>query len=802
MRLLFCLFADSIGLLPKHLFRNLLQSDERFNVKKFLRKLSLLFAAMAERDGIFGEYSIKYFNGGLFDSDSIIALDAADIGILNRVAVNYDWSHIAPAIFGTLFERSLDPERRSLIGAHYTSEEDILLLIEPVVMRPLQQRWAHVRDSILVTLGLPTEPATEAVILSEARSAQSKDPDALNPADTARTFLPTKPKRTAPKSLLTSNPEAERLLATWFDELAAVCILDPACGSGNFLYVALRRLLDLWKEAQDFAAHHNIQIAITYAVQKMPSPSQLFGIETEFYAHELASIVVWIGFLQWKHEHNILEHGDPILQKLSNIQHADAIMRYDESQKSDEHPNGKPYEPTWAAADFIIGNPPFLGGQEMLEDLSEKYVHDLRQVYEGRVPGGADLCTYWFEKARQQVKSGKASRVGLLATQSIRGGSNRTVLQRIKDSGDIFWAISDRLWKKTDSRKGEKKAMVQISMVGFDDGSQFEKILDGEVVTEIHPNLRSGLNTTTAHKLKENRGIAFQGPVKVGKFELKNDQAHKMFRMQNPHEKPNTDVIKPWLNANDMKLRPSHRFIIDFNSLDLEAAALYEAPFEYVKKVVKPKRDKNKNKKRREEWWKLGRTGAALKRAQRPLTRLLITGRVGKHRVFLWQDRETVPDSAIVAFARDDDYFFGVLQSKVHEVWARAQGTQLRDVKSGFRYTPKSTFETFPLPWVPKKEPSEDADDRVKAIGDAARELVRLRDNWLNPADATAEELKKLTFTNLYTENPTWLENAHRALDEAVFAAYGWPSSLTPQQILANLLALNHQRAAPANPPH
>jgi hypothetical protein len=194
MRLLFCLFADSVGLLPKHLFRNLLQSDERFVVKKFLRKLGLLFNAMAERDGIFGEHSIKYFNGGLFDSDSIIALDAADIGILNRVAVNYDWSHIAPAIFGTLFERSLDPARRSLIGAHYTSEEDILLLIEPVVMRPLQQRWANVRDSILTVLGLPTvapllssrsaaegsaSPSpTDAVISTEASrsDAQWRDP--------------------------------------------------------------------------------------------------------------------------------------------------------------------------------------------------------------------------------------------------------------------------------------------------------------------------------------------------------------------------------------------------------------------------------------------------------------------------------------------------------------------------------------------------------------------------------------------------------------------------------------------------
>jgi hypothetical protein len=272
MRLLFCLFADSIGLLPNRVFRRLIDSDNRFYPRKFLRMLTNLFAAMEKPDGIFGEYIIKHFNGGLFDSSSVIELDKADLGILHELATRYNWAHVAPAIFGTLFERSLDPARRSLIGAHYTSEEDILLLIEPVVMRPLQQQWAHTRASILTTLGLPTATPQNAVILSER--SESKDPDSADTAATSRAIQPTKPKS---RSLLNSNPEAERQLAAWFDVLAQVRILDPACGSGNFLYVALRRLLDLWKEAYDFAIQHNIQIAITYAVQKMPSPSQLYG---------------------------------------------------------------------------------------------------------------------------------------------------------------------------------------------------------------------------------------------------------------------------------------------------------------------------------------------------------------------------------------------------------------------------------------------------------------------------------------------------------------------------------------------
>ncbi len=292
MRLLFCLFADSIGLLPERVFRNIIQSQDRFLPKKFLRKLTLLFQAMSESDGIFGEHTIRYFNGGLFDDASTIALDPGDLGILYEVSKNYDWSHIAPAIFGTLFERSLDPKRRSLIGAHYTSEEDILLLVEPVLMRPLQRRWAEIREQVL-----------------EALEVERTRDDAENRRQTR----------------IKTDRESERLLAAWFDELVAVRVLDPACGSGNFLYVALRRMLDLWLEARKFAAEHGISLV----VPKMVSPSQLYGIETEFYAHELASIVVWIGFLQWKHEHGVLEDEEPILKKLDNIQHDDAIMRYD-----------------------------------------------------------------------------------------------------------------------------------------------------------------------------------------------------------------------------------------------------------------------------------------------------------------------------------------------------------------------------------------------------------------------------------------------------------------------------------------
>jgi type II restriction/modification system DNA methylase subunit YeeA len=746
MRILFCLFADSIGLLPNRVFRDMLQSDDRFLPRKFRRKLELLFEAMSEADGIFGPHSIKHFNGGLFDSAATIQLDVADLGILYEVSKNYDWSHIAPAIFGTLFERSLDPARRSLIGAHYTGEEDILLLIEPVLVQPLRKRWEAAKQRIL-----------EALEVERAEEAGRNHRQAR-----LRVDLP-----------------SEKLLGAWIEELTAVRVLDPACGSGNFLYVALRRMLDLWLEARSFAAEQGISLVF----KEMVSPRQLFGIETEFYAHELASIVVWIGFLQWKHEHGVLEDREPILEKLSNIEHADAILRYDEE--------GKPYEPAWPKTEFIVGNPPFLGGKRLRRELGDKYVDDMFALYLDRVKAESDLVVYWFEKARALVERKTVGRVGLLATQAIRGGANRNVLKRIQESCSIFWAWSDRPWLL-------EGAAVHVSMVAFDNGTEREFNLDGHPVKSINPNLTSEMDMTQAARLKENEHLCFMGTSKVGCFDIDPDVARKMLDAPlNPNGRPNSDVVRPWINARDIVQRPRGMYIIDFDGELTEAgAALYELPFEYIKKHVLPKRSKNRREGYAANWWNHAEARPELREATKGLSRFIATTRVSVHRVFIWSPARTLPDSATFAFARDDDYFFGLLHSRPHELWARAQGTQLREVESGFRYTPTSTFDTFPFPWPPGKEPNEEADARVKAIADAARELVRLRDAWLNPPGCSPEELKGRTLTNLYNQRPEWLANSHRALDEAVFAAYGWPADLPKEEILARLLALNRERAA------
>jgi hypothetical protein len=228
-------------------------------------------------------------------------------------------------------------------------------------------------------------------------------------------------------------------------------------------------------------------------------------------------------------------------------------------------------------------------------------------------------------------------------------------------------------------------------------------------------------------------------------------------------------------------------WIIDFGEVAEAEAALYESPFEYVLKHVRPMRMRGRRVRRAEKWWQHGETVPGLRAALAGRVRYIATVRVSKHRLFVWVPSGTLPDSRLVALALDDDYSMGVLHSRVHELFARATGSQLREVESGFAYTPTTTFETFPFP-----HPS---DDQREIVGEAARRLVELRDGWLNPPGATPDELAKRTLTNLYNQRPTWLVQAHSTLDIAVFAAYGWPAQLSDTEILQRLLALNLERA-------
>ncbi|MGA3093842.1 MAG: DNA methyltransferase, partial [Dehalococcoidales bacterium] len=407
MRMVFCFFASDVGLLPKAAFTDVIHLNKS-KPASFQKYMGELFAAM-QSGGEFLMQRVPHFNGGLFDNPYVPEMITDHIEILERLEA-LDWSDIEPSIFGTLFERILDPDTRAELGAHYTSKTDIEAIVGPVLMTPLRREWEQIKTDL--------EPPLSWAALSEDEKAKTK----LVLADTIKAF---------------------------HKKLSAIRVLDPACGSGNFLYISLSLLKELEKEVLAYASMHGM----TGMSQKV-HPRQLFGMEINEYAHQLASAVVWIGYLQWKYRNAIdLEDEDPILQSLDNIRRMDAIL--------DTADPNNPKEPIWLDADIIVGNPPFLGGKLLRTRLGDGYVDRLFNVYEGRVEAQSDLVCYWFEKARAMVASGKVKRAGLLATQGIRGGANRQVLVKIKETGDIFLAYSDREWILDG-------CAVHVSIIGFD----------------------------------------------------------------------------------------------------------------------------------------------------------------------------------------------------------------------------------------------------------------------------------------------------------------------------------------------
>ncbi len=422
-RLLFCMFAEDVDLLPRNLFTRTLESLRK-NPAHADAIFGALFQAMA-KGGLFGADYIEHFNGGLFEDDRALPLEPDDLKTLLELA-RLDWSAIQPSIFGTLFERGLDPDKRSQLGAHYTDPESILRIIRPVILEPLQAEW------------------------TEAKALIAKDK--------------TKTRK-----------KAQAAYQGFLERLTNYRVLDPACGSGNFLYLALRTLKDL--------EHQVILEAETLGLSRgfpQVGPECVMGIELNPYAAELARVTVWIGEIQWMLAHGFNANRNPVLKPLDNIQQRDAILHIPPLPEGEgpgvragEGAGVVPIEPEWPEADSIVGNPPFLGDKKMLAELGEAYVTRLRKLYKGRVPGGADLVTYWFEKARGQIEAGKCQRAGLVSTNSIRGGANRKVLERIRDSGRIFNAWSDEPWVNDG-------AAVRVSLVCF----------GGEGGANVHPSPR------------------------------------------------------------------------------------------------------------------------------------------------------------------------------------------------------------------------------------------------------------------------------------------------------------------------
>ena len=751
-RLVFCMFADDVDLLPGQMFTRMLEQARR-TPAHFADLAGDLFRVMAS-GGRVGFETVDWFNGGLFDDGTALPLEKSDIDTV-LAASNLDWSEIDPSILGTLFERGLDPGKRAQLGAHYTDRDKIMLLVEPVVIRPWLAEWA-------------AEKAEIAAELDRAGAAKS---------------LAARTKR---------RNEAERRYRAFLNRLRAFTVLDPACGSGNFLYLALQALKDLEHRVQFEAEALGFQRAFPEI-----GPANVKGIEINPYAAELARVSVWVGEIQWMRRNGFSEARDPILKPLDTIECRDAILA----------PDGT--EPEWSEADVVIGNPPFLGNRKTRRELGSDYVDMLERVYRGLVHGRPDLVCYWFAKAGRLLESGRIRRAGLVATNSIRGGTNRAVLDRILENSTIFDAWADEPWVVDG-------AAVRVSLVCFasvDSGMPIG--LDGTGAARVNADLTAARSDLTkARTLARNARVAFQGDIKRGPFDVPGDLAREWLCLPaNPNGRPNADVLRPWSNGMDLTRRPSGRWIVDFgDTIDEGQAALFEVPFGYIKEHVKPIRQGNREKASREFWFRHWNPRPGMWRALGSLSRYIATPRVAKHRLFVWLDARVCPDCQLIVIARGDDTTFGILHSRFHEVWSLRLGTSLEDRP---RYTPSTTFETFPFPpgLTPDVPAADYADDPLAvAVALEARRLVELRDRWLNPPEwvewvdepvpgypkrpiprdeNAASALKKRTLTNLYNARPQWLADAHAALDAAVAAAYGWPAGMSDDDVLRELLVLN-----------
>lgn len=757
-RLVFCFFAESMGL-----FRNddnlthrpvtITLDFLRGRVERSKAQLSAVFNAMSRQEITdFGPFPTPWFNGGLFDSsaaEETFPLTGDLVDILLETA-ELDWSRIEPAIFGTLFERGLDPSRRSQLGAHYTDPDNIMRVVEPVVLRPLRREFDDLREAL------------------EADAARVEEPRARY--DTNGTL---EMNEAAPDS-------AEGRIRAFHDRLAQVRVLDPACGSGNFLYVAMRELKQLEDELIGWA---DSAFAIK-TLHRRIGPANMLGIDIDQFAVDLTRLSLWIGDIQWTLQHSLRRLAEPILDQIDQIECRDAILA--------EDGDGNPVPAEWPEAEFVVGNPPFLGGKLIRKAIGDKKIERLHDVWHPLISGNSDLCTYWHEQARRQIANKKARRAGLLATTSITQQVNLPVLERIAESGAIFSAWRNEPW-------APDGAAVRIAIVAQDDGIESELTLDGAPVDEINPDLTQGAYMGAAQRLEENAPYSYRGGIRAGPFDVPYDDGMRMLNAPlNVNGHPNSDVVFPLLIGRDLAQRWSERFVIDFGEeRSMAEAAQYELPFEHAKAEVQPWRKAHPNPEHPEEWWQHFVPQRKMRNAIAALPRWIATPETSTHRFFAWITDNSVPDVSVVVILRSDDFAFGVLASRAHSLWSLAQASRI-GVGDDPRYMPTRTFLTFPFPW-----PLDAADDALTeaqithrdAIAAAAVSLDDQREAWLNPPNADPDELRQRTMTNLYNDPPVWLQIAHREIDEAVFAAYGWPADLSDDEVLGRLLALNLERA-------
>lgn len=833
IRIMFCMFAQGAELLPRGAFSEMLQTLDPTESKDALCNL---FAAM-RKGGRFGPHKLAYFNGGLFgatkaeDSEDDIAfsLTADDIQTCINAA-REDWSEIDPSILGTLFVRGLDPRKRSQLGAEYTDYGTIKRIVDPVVTRPLINEWNTAKLSIRDLLQSKQEALMAAIadandvpeLEEEIRAVRSsvrtslqmelfKEPikhRRVRTVDQTRKLL-----RTAALAMEEARFQAERIYNDFLARLRVIRVLDPACGSGNFLYVVLAELKDIERRVMIEAEQFGFPLGFPQI-----GPENVFGIEKNAYAAELARVSVWIGEIQWMKRNGFSIPAEPILRPLNNILHQDALVNEDGSKTR------------WPAADMIVGNPPYKGAKFMKRELGVRETEEIRTAFHGRLPGFTDLVCYWFENAREMIELGVTKRAGFVATNSIRKNTNLVVMQRIAETTSIYDAWPEEQWIN-------EGAQVDVSLICFGDAGGEVSRLAGEPVVRINSDLTSGTDLTVARKLKENDGLAGLGIQKSGPFDVPGEVARRwMGEPNNINGIANHDVLKPFRNGDDLTERPRDVWLIDLPlGLSEDQAQEYDSLYRHLRDATD--RDgltvaqtrANLGERAHERWWEPLWPRPEMRRTIKGLSRYAVTARTSKHHIVAWQSWPTLPDENLVVFFRSDDLMFGLLQSRFHALWALRKGSDLEDRP---RYTHTSVTATYPFPdgMTPNVSVTKArSHELAAAIEKAAKALSEGREAWLwpqgsfrevpeeidmidpgsthspdrpkfplrrLPVDDTAKAmLSSRHMTILYNNPPDWLVTRHSALDAAVAAAYGWSADITDQEVLANLLELNLSRA-------
>ncbi len=796
MRCVFCFFAEDVELLPKGLFKKTLETARTAGgPDRVAQVLSSLWRTM-DQGGSFGADLIHRFNGHFFQTVEALPLEPGDVSLLIEAAA-FDWSRVEPSIFGTLLVRALDPEERHRLGAEYTPREYIERLVEPTVVEPLRERWTAVQAAVL----------------------QLTDETGKKPARIER-----------------DRKEAVKELRDYHAWLRGLRFLDPACGSGNFLYVtmaAVKRIeLEVFAELErvghkDRKSDHRGQLE---QVLEEVHPRQFHGIEVKPWAREIAELTLWIGYHQfWRETHGGRTPPDPILEDTGTIECRDAVLAWDEIVHRPEKdrpdptprirhpvtgelvpdPEAKlPYyeyvgarQAEWPEADFIVGNPPYVGNKRMRHALGDGYVEALRAAYP-EIPEGADLVMYWWHTAAQKIAGAEAIRSGLITTNSITQPTHQPIIGRAQRGGAVvLWAVPDHPWtdevdgaavRVAMTVTGRSPAMVRWSEVSAD-GSIAKVVTTLRLNDALSPLADVARAAATA--LVANSGLCWQGYKIVGSgFLLQPDEGMRLSGLR-----PDGDVIRPWIAGRDLQQRHRGLHVIDFGLLDEVHARRFSVAFDIVRTRVKPDRDSNRDRGFREMWWRFGRPRPALREALEGLPRFIVTSEVAKHRVFGLIQVESAIDGSIIAVASDSPFIMGVLSSQPHVEWSLASAGRM-GVGNDPRYFTGASFDPFPFP-----DPSPDLRDRIGAVAerlDAHRKAAIARDERVTMT-GMYNVVAKLRSGEALTPKERAihevaacgvLKDLHDELDALVAEAYGWPWPMEREEILERLVLLHDER--------